>query len=89
MPDREWSNAEKKIARRTYETAREAVRATVLAEFKARAAAVTTVGGMWSIVDELRQRRRELDELLTTIAIRGSRRSLRASSSKATSTRKS
>ena len=66
MPDRrEWSNAEKKIARRAYETARQAVLAKVLAEFKARAAAVATVDGMWSIVDELRQRRRELDDLLS------------------------
>jgi hypothetical protein len=47
MPDRrEWSNAEKKIARRAYETARQAVLAKVLAEFKARAAAVATVDGM-------------------------------------------
>jgi hypothetical protein len=66
MPDRhEWSNAEKKITRRAYEAARQTVLAKVLAEFKAQAAHVTTVDGMWSIVDEWRQRRHELDDLLS------------------------
>jgi hypothetical protein len=64
MPDRKWSEAEKKIARRAYETARQAVLAAAFAEFKAKAAAATTVDDMWSIGDELRQRRRELEELL-------------------------
>ena len=35
-----------------------------MAEFKANAAAATSVDDMWSIVDALRQRRRELQELL-------------------------
>ena len=61
---REWSNAEKKIARRAYEAARQTVLAGTLAEFKAKAAAATTIDDMWSIVDALRQRRRELEELL-------------------------
>jgi hypothetical protein len=61
---REWSNAEKKVARRAYEAARQAVLAVTLAEFKAKAAAATTIDDMWSIVDGLRQRRRELEELL-------------------------
>ena len=36
MPDREWSNAEKKIARRVFDTARQAVLAGTMAEFKAK-----------------------------------------------------
>ena len=61
---REWSNSEKKIARRAYEAARQAVLAVTLAEFKAKAAAATTIDDMWSIVDESRQRQRELEGLL-------------------------
>jgi hypothetical protein len=60
----EWSNAEKKIARRAYEAARQAVLARTLAEFKAKAAAATTIDDMWSIVDGSRERRRELEALL-------------------------
>jgi hypothetical protein len=60
----EWSNAEKKIARRAYEEARQAVLARTLAEFKAQAAAATTIDDMWSIVDGSRERRRELEALL-------------------------
>jgi photoprotection regulator FRP-like protein len=64
MNDRPWSASEKKIARRAYEMARQVALAGTLAEFKANAAAVTTVDDMWSIVDRLHQRRRELQELL-------------------------
>ncbi len=64
MHDRPWSDSEKKIARRAYEAARQTVLAGTLAEFKAKATAATTIDDMWSIVDALRQRRRELEELL-------------------------
>jgi hypothetical protein len=64
MPDRPWSHSEKKIARRAYEAARQAVLAATLAEFKARAAAATTIDDMWSIVDASRERQRELEEML-------------------------
>lgn len=60
----EWSNAEKKIARRAYETAREAVLSKTLAEFKAQAAAAAGIDDMWSIIDASRQRRREIQDLL-------------------------
>jgi hypothetical protein len=63
MPER-WSASEKKIARRAYEAARLAVLDSAFAEFKAKAAAAATVDDMWAIGDELRQRRRELEELL-------------------------
>jgi len=59
----DWTNAEKKIARRAFETARQAVLANVLAEFKARAAAATTVDDVWSLGDALRERRHEIGEL--------------------------
>ncbi len=64
MLERRWSDSEKKIARRAYEAARQAVLARTLAEFKAKAAAATDIDDMWSIVDGSRQRRRELEELL-------------------------
>lgn len=60
----DWSNAEKKVARRAFETARQSVLAAAFTEFKAKAAAATTVDDMWSIGDELRQRQRELEDLL-------------------------
>jgi photoprotection regulator FRP-like protein len=59
-----WTNAEKKVARRVFEAARQSVLAAALAEFKAKAAAATTVDDMWSMEDALRERRREIDELL-------------------------
>ena len=62
MSDREWTNAEKKIARRAFEAALEAVLAGVMAEFKAKAAAATTPDDMWSVERFLRERRREIDE---------------------------
>src|SRR6266542_975917 len=63
QPMHEWSASEKKIARRAYEAARQAVLAAELAEFKVKAAAAG-IDEMWSIGDELRQRRREIEELL-------------------------
>jgi hypothetical protein len=54
MPEHRWSRSEKKIARDAYETARQAVLANTLVEFKAKAAAATTIDDMWSIVDESR-----------------------------------
>lgn len=58
----EWSNAEKKIARRVFDTALEAVLARTMTEFKAKAAAAATPEDMWSVEDFLRERRREIDE---------------------------
>ncbi len=61
---RELPKAEKRIARRAYEKGREAVLAKTLAEFKAKAAAATTIEDMWSLVDDSRSVGRELDNLL-------------------------
>ena len=62
MYDLRWSASEKKIARGAYEDALESVLAKLLTEFKAKAAAATTLSDMWAVEDYLRQQRRELDE---------------------------
>jgi hypothetical protein len=64
MRDLKWSPSEKKIARQAYEAAADIVLARALEEFKIKAAAVATPSDMWDIEDYLRQRRRDLDELL-------------------------
>jgi hypothetical protein len=63
MHDLKWSAAEKKIARRAYEAARERALAGVIAEFKAKAAAAVTSSDMWDVEDYLRQHRAEFDEM--------------------------
>jgi Photoprotection regulator fluorescence recovery protein len=62
MSDREWTSAEKKIARRAFEAALEAALAAVMAEFKTKAAAAATPDDMWSVERFLRERRQEIDE---------------------------
>ena len=54
----EWSTGEKKIARRVFEAAL----AAAIADFKARAAAVSTPMEMWTIGEDLRRQRREIDQ---------------------------
>jgi hypothetical protein len=60
--DWKWSDAEKKLSRAVVEEARLTELAETLADFKARAAALTSIGDMWPLEDYLRSRRRELDE---------------------------
>lgn len=62
--DTKWSPSEKKIARRAYDTARAAVLAKALSEFKAKASAVATIDDMWAIGDCLREKGRDLDQML-------------------------
>ena len=63
VPMREdWTNGEKKIARRAFDQALDAVLAKTMAEFKAKAATAATPNDMWSIEDFLRERRREINE---------------------------
>jgi hypothetical protein len=64
MRDLKWSASEKMIARRAYEAASESMLAAVVADFKAKAAAVATPSEMWAIEDHLRQQRRQIDEIL-------------------------
>jgi hypothetical protein len=60
----EWSKSEKKIARRAFEAALDKALARAIADFKTRAAAVSTPLEMWTIGDDLRRQRREIDALV-------------------------
>jgi hypothetical protein len=57
-----WSDREKKIARRVFEAALTAELAEVMADFKAKAAAAIEPDDMWSIQEHLFHTRREIDQ---------------------------
>lgn len=57
-----WSDSEKKIARRAFDAALDTALAGILAEFKRRAAAVTTSEEMWDMEDHLRRQRRQIED---------------------------
>ncbi|WP_375783516.1 hypothetical protein ACE10Z_27250 [Bradyrhizobium sp. Pha-3] len=61
--DLKWSSAEKKIARKAYDSAVECALAKVMVEFKSRAVAAATPSEMWEVGDYLHRKRRELDEM--------------------------
>jgi hypothetical protein len=61
MREFHWSPAEKKAARAAYDAALQTALAKVIAEFKAKAMAVTEPDDMWEIEDYLRQQRRKID----------------------------
>jgi hypothetical protein len=61
--DLRWSPAEKKVARRAFDTALESALAKVMAEFKIKANSATTPSAMWEIEDYLRRQRREIDAM--------------------------
>ena len=61
--DLKWSPSEKKIARKAFDAARESALAKVMAEFKSKSSAVTTLREMWEIEDFLSQKRREIGEM--------------------------
>ncbi|MBX3501633.1 MAG: hypothetical protein KF889_19500 [Alphaproteobacteria bacterium] len=63
MRDLAWSAAEKKVARRAYDHALESALAALLAEFKAKAAAVAAPQDMWALEGYLRERRQHIDDL--------------------------
>ena len=56
-----WSAAEKKLAHRVFEAALTAELAEIIADFKARAAAVAEPHEMWSIHGYLERKQREID----------------------------
>jgi Photoprotection regulator fluorescence recovery protein len=58
-----WTGSEKKIARRAFEEALEARLAKLMADFKARAAAVARPAEMWDVEQYLREQRQEIDQL--------------------------
>ena len=60
--DLKWSQSERKVARRAYDTALETELAQIIAEFKARASVVQAPGEMWELEDYLNDKRREIQE---------------------------
>jgi len=50
-----WSNTEKKIARRAFDTALSREEAALLADFKTRAAAAATLDDMWAVLTYLKE----------------------------------
>lgn len=62
MFDLKWSDGEKKLARRVYEAALQAELAEVMADFRARAAAVTLPEELWALEDYLREKRLGIDQ---------------------------
>jgi hypothetical protein len=57
-----WSESEKKVSRRLFEAALDAELAEVMAEFKAKAAAVTSPQDMWAIEEFLAHKSREIEQ---------------------------
>jgi hypothetical protein len=57
-----WSDHEKKIARRTFEKALASELAEIMADFKIKAAAADEPDDMWSIQEHLFHTRREIDQ---------------------------
>ena len=64
MRELHWSPREKKIARQAFDEAAMSLLAGIMAEFKAKAAAVSEAGDMWAMERYLRERRREVEQLL-------------------------
>lgn len=64
MPDLHWTESEKKIARRAYDQARNALLTQTVEEFKAKGAAIATPDDLWTLEDALRERRRHIVGLL-------------------------
>jgi hypothetical protein len=56
-----WSDSEKKLARRVFEATLAAELAEVIADFKARAAAAAEPDDLWAIEEHLRRKRLEID----------------------------
>ena len=61
--DFKWSPSEKKVARKAFDVALDAALGKVMAEFKRRAAAVTSPSEMWDVEGYLRAQRQEIDEV--------------------------
>ena len=61
MHDLKWSDSEKKLARRVFEAAVSTELEETIADFKSRAAAVSSPDEMWVLEDFLRRRRIDID----------------------------
>ncbi|MEQ1864688.1 MAG: hypothetical protein ABL996_08545 [Micropepsaceae bacterium] len=64
MTDLNWTQSEKKIARRAFDQAANALLTQTIDEFKAKAAAIVEPQDLWALEDHLRERRREIESLL-------------------------
>ena len=61
MHDDKWTESEKKVARRVFETALQAELAETIETFKAKAAAISAPDDMWPLKDFLLKHQREID----------------------------
>lgn len=61
MYDFKWTDSEKKLSRRVFDAALQAELAEIVANFKARASAVTTAREMWPLEEFLARSSREID----------------------------
>jgi Photoprotection regulator fluorescence recovery protein len=61
MPDNQWTTSEKRIARRVFDAALERELASVMAQFKQRAAAAKTPDDLWATEEYLTRTRKEID----------------------------
>ncbi|KAF1722975.1 hypothetical protein [Pseudoxanthomonas wuyuanensis] len=61
MYDFKWSDSEKKLSRRVFDAALQAELAEIVADFKAKASAITTAREMWPLEQFLAQSAREID----------------------------
>jgi hypothetical protein len=62
IDDTKWTPAEKKIARRVFDAAREREYSEIIARMKALATSVDTPETLWAVHDFLSEERRRIDE---------------------------
>ena len=62
MHDLKWSESEKKLSRRVFETALQAELAEIVAKFKEKASAVTSPDEMWAVQEFLATERRDVEQ---------------------------
>ena len=61
MHNLKWSDSEKKLSRRVFESALQKELADTVTEFKAMAASINTIDQMWPLRDYLHDKQREID----------------------------
>lgn len=61
MHNLKWSDSEKKLSRRVFESALQKELAETVAKFKVRAASIVTIDEMWALRDYLADKQREID----------------------------
>lgn len=62
MQNLNWSDSEKKLARRVFQAALETELAEIMTAFKAQVAALATPDEMWAIQGVLARKQREIEE---------------------------